>query len=137
MVPALPSAEGGFLLYRRLREANRKILADADPTEVLEATEKLDVHPEHETHVWAERWINFCTASSRGAGGDRARTGGTGENALLGGITPAYKPILAGVIKILSVLENAKRRAQSAELDNRLAALFPDERVEQEVGDKV
>ena len=46
---------GWFLLYRRLREANRKILADADPAEVLEATEKLNVHPEHETHVWAER----------------------------------------------------------------------------------
>eukprot|EP00579_Thalassiosira_antarctica_P001034 CAMPEP_0201875898 /NCGR_PEP_ID=MMETSP0902-20130614/7744_1 /ASSEMBLY_ACC=CAM_ASM_000551 /TAXON_ID=420261 /ORGANISM="Thalassiosira antarctica, Strain CCMP982" /LENGTH=453 /DNA_ID=CAMNT_0048403041 /DNA_START=41 /DNA_END=1402 /DNA_ORIENTATION=- len=109
---------GWFLLHRRLREANKKLLADADAADILEATARLDIHPEQEAHVWAEKWIEFCT-SGHGAGGAR--------KVLLGGISPSDKPLLMGVVKILSMSENAKRQTQSVELDRQLVALFPDE----------
>mmetsp|Transcript_13094 Transcript_13094/g.21386 ORF Transcript_13094/g.21386 Transcript_13094/m.21386 type:complete len:350 (+) Transcript_13094:432-1481(+) len=136
---------GWFLLYRRLREANRKILADdseLDASDVLEATTKLDVHPEEEALVRAEEWIEFCcTGVDAAAGGREAEEGGTGgegagekgadgleggKTLLLGGILPSDKPLLMGVVKILSMSENSKRRMQAIELDEKLNELFPE-----------
>jgi len=106
---------GWFLLYRRLREANKKLLADADAADILQATARLDIHPEQEAHVLAEKWIEFCT-SGHGA-----------RKVVLGGILPSDKALLMGVVKILSMSENDKRQKQSVELDRQLVGLFPDE----------
>lgn len=116
---------GWFLLYRQLREANKKILADAaDPGGILEATPKLETHPEHEVRVWAEKWIELCT--SGGSDAEDAAHSGEGK-ALLGGILPTDKPLLMGVVKILSMSKDAKSQMQSVELDQQLAGIFPEE----------
>jgi len=156
---------GWFLLYRRLREANKRLLEASDTAaDVLKMTKGLEVHPEEEAYVWAKRWMDFCTATvSSGAAerssgdvvrdvvgeddagnvvgddwweddeaapsqtkrrGGGARVGTNEKEVLLGGILPSDKALFLGVIRILSMSENDKRKIQAEELERRLNAML-------------
>lgn len=124
---------GWFLLFRRLRETNKRILSDAraDAGDIFKATAKPTTHPEFEALVWAEKWIDFCTAKDNrkeeGVDGEEC-TERAGETLLLGGIVASDRPLLMGVVKILAMSDNGKHQAQSVELEKRLAELFTHER---------
>lgn len=116
---------GCFLLYRRLREANKKILAaSAAAGGILEDTTKPELHPEHAARMWAEKWIDLCTTGFKDTD-TKAHSGG--GQALLGGILPTDKPLLMGVVKVLSMSKDAKSQLQAVELDHQLTGIFPEE----------
>ena len=91
---------------------------------------KLDIHPEHEMLVCVSKWIEFCTSSNGeeggDEGGDEVKMEGEGR-VLWGGISSSDKPLLAGIVKILSMSENAKSQKKYAQLEKQLYMLFSDE----------
>ena len=102
------------------------MISESNAVDILEATTKLDIHPEHEMLVCVSKWIEFCTSSNGEEGGDEVKMEGEGR-VLRGGISSSDKPLLAGIVKILSMSENAKSQKKSAQLDMQLNMLFSDE----------
>ena len=116
---------GWFLLYRRLKEANRKMLEESNAADIINASAKLHVYPEQEAYIWAMKWIDFCTSTPPTVNISESKEGKEAKAVVLvGGITSREEPLLRGVAKILSMTENAKRQDQSRKLDRRLDQLF-------------
>ena len=104
---------GWFILYRRLKEANRTMLLDrgASAADVLDATTKLDIHPEVEVYDWTRKWTDFV-------GGNKGRKLG---------VLDSDKPLLMGVVKVLSMSENSNSQEHSKELNGKIGHLFQED----------
>lgn len=111
---------GWFLLWRRLREANKQMIEESEASEVLKATSAIDIHPEEEIYVWSNKWIDFCTLR-REVEGEESED----ELTLLGGIAQKDKALMMGVSKMMSLSEKASVEARAAELNKQIELLFP------------
>lgn len=111
---------GWFLLWRRLREANKQMIEESEASEVLKATSAIDIHPEEEIYVWSNKWIDFCTLRREVEGEDSED-----ELTLLGGIAQKDKALMMGVSKMMSLSEKASVEARAAELNKQIELLFP------------
>ena len=127
---------GWFLLWRQMRETNRKRVAKSAASDIIKTTAKMEIHPDEETYLWAKKWINFCkhdhgnavidiNTEKENERGTKAREKMYGH-VLLGGISPSDKPLFLGIVNMLSISENVKRQKQSAELDQEMKIVFPD-----------
>ncbi len=101
---------GWFILNRRLKESNRAMLLDrgASAADVLDATTKLDTHPEVEVYDWTKKWIDFVG----------------GNKGLQRGILDSDKPLVMGVVKVLTMSESSNSQEHSKELNEKIGPLF-------------
>jgi hypothetical protein len=116
------TVSGWVLLHRRFREANGGMLLGSpmSAADILAPTTKSAVHPDRETQIWAERWIDFC----EGGGGGTARGRGVPGR----GILPSDEPLLMGVARMISSAsgQHGKNRAKSARLRKMIHRFFSD-----------
>ncbi|KAL3827177.1 hypothetical protein ACHAXA_006732 [Cyclostephanos tholiformis] len=120
---------GWLLLHRRFGESNDVLMlgsSSLSAADIIGSTKKSDVHPQVETRVWTEKWIDFCDRRRHGGGG-HAIPPERGASSGWRGILPSDEPLLMGVARMISSCasgRHVRHRTKAARLNDRIRGLF-------------